>query len=293
MRILISGGTGLIGGNLCVQAARQHQAWATDVVAAPDQLPGVTWLVADLTDREQVAAVFQQARPQAVVHCAAISNIDLAQREQELAWAVNVTGSRHVAELCREWGARLVACSTDTVFDGVRGGYREDDPPSPVNWYGQTKVEMERLVAALAPSWAVARLSMVYGLPALAGPPGYLERLLSSLEAGKATQHSEAELRTPVDALTVRDALLELATGDYQGLLHVAGRERVSRRELARRVAARVGADPVLVQPEPQLSPGKAARPRDASLESARAGQVLATPMLDVAQGLERVLPTR
>jgi dTDP-4-dehydrorhamnose reductase len=292
MRMLITGGTGLVGGNLARVAPSSHQVWVTDLAPASIYMPEVQWLPADLTKAQQVRQVFAQARPEVVIHCAAISNIDQAERDRDLAWEVNVEGSRLVAACCRDFGARLVACSTDTVFGGERGGYRESDEPHPLNFYGRTKVEMERLVAATVPSWAIARLSMVYGLPAVPGPPAYLARLLNSLQAGEAVRASDTEMRTPVDVLTVRDALLELAEGSHQGLMHLAGLDVLSRRELAQQVAAQVGADPALVEPEPLGPlPGKAPRPTNATLDCSLARQVLATPMIGLAEGLRRVLP--
>jgi len=292
MRILITGGTGLVGGNLAVHAPTLgHEVWVSDVVPAPLPLPQVQWRVADITNLDAVQALFAEARPEVVIHCGAISNIDQAEKQPELAWRVNVEGSRHIAQCSADHGARMLACSTDTVFDGEKGGYTEDDRPAPVNRYGQTKVAMEGIVQSTVLSWVITRLSMVYGLPALPGPPAYLERLLGALREGKPTAHSESELRTPVDVLTVRDALLELAVGDYLGFMHLAGTDKVTRRDLALRIARRMKADESLIQVQTATDAAtKAPRPRDATLDCARARQCLHTPMLSLEAGLERVL---
>ncbi len=292
MRMLITGGTGLVAGNLGRVAPNRFEVWVTDAVPAPVELPGVQWRVADLTQPDQVRAVFAEARPEVVLHCAAVSNIDLAEQKPDLAWAVNVGGSRTIAECCADHGARLIACSTDTVWDGKRGGYTEADVPEPVNVYGRTKVEMERIISSTVVSWAIARLSMVYGMPAVPGPPAYLQRLLEALAAGKPTSHSDTELRTPVDVLTVRDALLELAEWDYVGFIHLPGTERATRRELALRVAEYVDADPDLIRSQtPEDEAAKAPRPRDATMSGALAAQCLSTPLRSISEGLVRVLP--
>jgi len=290
MRILITGAGGLIGGHLVTFAQDRHQVWATSRQAAPTFMQNLHWRAVDLAKRADVRALFAEAQPQVVIHCGGITDVDLAERDRDLAWNVNVEGSRYVAECCREQGARLVACSTSSVFDGEQGNYREGDPTRPVCFYGRTKVEMERLVQAMVPSWCVVRLSMVLGFSVYTGRTSPLARLVEMLKFGNPVEQSSLERRTPSDVLTIRDALLELAAGDFVGLLHLAGTTAVTRRDMALAVARRIGADPALVR-EPGPAPlGRAPRPRDSSLDCSRAKGVLATPLLSLEEGLARVL---
>src|SRR4029077_560131 len=121
--------------------------------------------------------------------------------------------TRQVSDLCRETGARLVFCSTDTIFDGEHAPYAEEDPPGPVNLYAETKVEAERIVQGLGTRAVIARLSLVVGLPVLGAGNSFLARMVATLKDGRSVGMTEREVRTPVDVITVGRALLELAAG--------------------------------------------------------------------------------
>ena len=111
--------------------------------------------------------MFDEVRPQAVIHTAALADIDVCQAQPELARAVNVNFTSALAELCADTAARLVFCSTDTIFDGEHAPYSEADVPGPVNFYAETKVEAERIVSSLGANAVIARLSLVMGLPTI------------------------------------------------------------------------------------------------------------------------------
>lgn len=113
----------------------------------------------DVTDRERVLAFALAQRPRVIVHAAAYTDVAGAERERERCWAANVAGTRHVAEAARALKAKLLHVSTDYVFYGDRGGYREDDPPGPVrNYYALSKLVAEE-VARTAPSHLILRTS--------------------------------------------------------------------------------------------------------------------------------------
>src|SRR5581483_5276147 len=108
------------------------------------------WHALDVTDQRAVTAALAASRPAVVIHAAAMADVDACEREPERAEAVNARGTAHVADACASLGARLIYVSTDYVFDGEAGPYREDDPPQPLSVYGRTKLAGERAAAALA-----------------------------------------------------------------------------------------------------------------------------------------------
>ena len=112
----------------------------------------------DITQADSIAAAFAAARPELVVLTAALADIDRCQREQELAERINYLGPLHVARACARHNARLLFTSTDAVFDGTKGFYREDDSPTPANFYGETKARAEAAVLDVLPVAAVVRL---------------------------------------------------------------------------------------------------------------------------------------
>jgi dTDP-4-dehydrorhamnose reductase len=236
--------------------------------------------------------LFDDFRPSVVIHTAAAADIDFCQANAKIAREVNVALTRYLTELCARVSARLILCSTDTIFDGEHPPYVENAAPGPVNVYAETKVEAEQIVRGLGSSGIIARLSLVMGLPLIGAGNSFLSRLLDSLAAGKTVGVPEHEIRTPVDVITVGRALLELAEGDHQGIFHLAGLSRVNRLELNRTIARRFRLSENLLVAQ-RATPGRAPRPRDVSLSIAKTQAELKTRMLTLDEGLSLILEKR
>lgn len=177
---------------------------------------------------------------------------------------VIVDGTANVAAACAATGSRLVNMSTDVVFDGALGRpYREDDPPSPVTGYGQAKLAAEQAVAKRCPGALTARTSLIYGGPPL--PPSRQEQQAIDAEMKFFTD----EIRSPVQVDDLARALIELAAGEMDGIVHLAGADSVSRYEFARLVVAARGGAPDRVGSASFRDMGLE-RPADCRLESSR-----------------------
>ena len=120
---------------------------------------------ADVTNAGEMREVFAWAKPDVVVHAAAIGSVDFAEKHQAQTHAVNVGGTTIVAACCKDFGARLIYISSNAVFDGTRPLYSETDPVSPINYYGQLKVEAERITATCGVPCAIVRPILLYGWP--------------------------------------------------------------------------------------------------------------------------------
>lgn len=288
--LLVTGGSGFVGGN--VLAAGAASGWR--VVNADRQsgaaVEGVEFRYLDIADEGAVNTVVSDARPHAIIHCAAIGDVDQSERDPDLAWRVNVNGTANSARAAAQAGARLIFISTSTIFDGQSGRYREEDPPNPINAYGRTKVAAEHAVRVLCPPALIVRISMAYGYPRTGGA-SFLTRVEEKLRAGEPTDQPADEFRTPIDVLTCADALVELAGMDVDGVLHLGPRERISRYDFAVKVAQRCKADAALVRDSRAGAlPGRAPRPKDVSFNTDRAHALLRTPLLDPDAGLARVM---
>jgi dTDP-4-dehydrorhamnose reductase len=237
--------------------------------------------------------LFESWRPTALIHAAAVANIDYCQSHEQEADTVNVETTRHLAELCGEHGARMVFCSTDSIFDGKRGMYVESDAPHPLNHYAQTKVRAEQIVLAELENAVVARLALVMGFPLIGRGNSFMANMLTSFREGMPVTMPENEIRTPIDVITLGQALLELASNDYRGILHLAGNTRINRYEMGIQIATRLGFARELIKPtNSNAIPGRASRPDDASLDNSKSRNVLKTSMLSLADGLNLVLGT-
>jgi dTDP-4-dehydrorhamnose reductase len=244
----VTGGTGYLGAELVRRAP--EAGW--DVVSPSS-------LELDVRDGRAVARALADLAPDAVIHAA------YRQDPPAAAWAVNVLGSAHVATALA--GRRLVHVSTDVVFSGARGAYREDDELDPVTAYGESKVEAERAVRANNPEALIIRTSLIYGGPGY--PESKHERLARDAAAGSAdVTFFTDERRSPVQVGDLAAALLELVESDLDGILHAAGADDVSRCEFARLIAG----DGVRCGPM-----GDVVRPRDCTLDSSRARAILRT----------------
>ena len=258
MRLLVTGGAGYLGSELVRSAA--HAGWAVRGTWWTRQ-PALEaeWVHADIRDEQAMRRAAEGV--DVVVHT--------AYRQRDDAWSTNVDGSRAVARAAR--GVRLVHLSSDIVFSGERGHYREEDEPAPVNDYGRSKAEAERVVRAEHPDALIARTSLLYG----GLEPGPQEQL-----ARAGSTFFVDEIRSPVAVGDLADALLELAARDIGGILHLGGADDVSRYDLA----LLLGADSARIEAA-RTTPDRAP---DVSLDSSRARALLATRLRGVREVLGR-----
>ncbi len=287
MRVLVTGGAGLVGGRLAALLAGQgFKVLAGRHLAVPPR--SVEAVPLDLLSPASVERALEAT--DAVVHCATLGGADECERRPRDAYELNVTATARLAAACRARGLRLVALSTDQVLAGDRAFSPETEPARPLMVYGQTKLEGEQAVLAAHPDAAVVRLPLMIGRghgPRATGS----EAILGSLCAGRPLRLYEDEFRTPLDPESVAAALASLLAGQAAGVLHLGGPERLSRLELGRRVARVFGLSPSLLQPVPRSAHTGPPRPIDASLDSGRARRELAFAPRPVDEAIRESRP--
>jgi dTDP-4-dehydrorhamnose reductase len=267
-RALVTGATGQLGAYLVrelVARGREVVAWGH---SCPEAVFGTPAPPVDLMAPAALASAFREARPDVVIHAAAMAAVSDCARDPARAEAVNTWATGTLADLCDAAGARLVFVSTDLVFDGERAPYREGDPPAPLSVYGRTKAIAERAVLESA-GHAVVRLSLMFG-PSINGRPNFFDDQVAALRAGQPVRLFHDEWRTPIGLATAARVLIEIADADVTGLLHVGGPERMSRVELGERLARHLGIVTAGIEAVSRLSAAGESRPRDTSLDSRR-----------------------
>ncbi len=269
MRILITGAGGLLGGRLCELLAGEHDV--TGVIRRQGAPYGIQSRATDLTDGAAVAELLRLDRPDAVVHAAALADADICEREPDRARRDNVVATTLLASACGRTGVRLIAISTDLVFDGTRALSNETTTPAPRMQYGRSKLEAEAAAETQCPGAVILRIGLVCGRGH--GPRRTAsEALAFRLRRGEGVTLYEDEWRTPLGSDSVAHAVSAvLKRPDAKGIFHIAGAERLSRVRLGERVAAVLGLDASLIRRAPQRSHQGAPRPADVSLDVARA----------------------
>ena len=258
MRVLVTGAGGMLGREVVrVLSERGH-----DVV-------GLSHADLDVTDKGAVWRALRRERPDVVVHCAAMTDVDGCELDPERAFLVNAVGTAHVAAASNALGAKLIYISTDFVFDGEKEeGYDEFDEPSPVNEYGRSKLWGERMAQALCPKHAIVRTAWLFGFGRRNFVSAVAERLR---EEGKVRAVTD-QVGSPTYTRDLARALLHLVEAEAYGVYHVVNSGRASRFELAKLVAEALGLDPEGAV-EPITSdqwPAPARRPRCSALRSLR-----------------------
>jgi dTDP-4-dehydrorhamnose reductase len=269
-RILVTGASGLLGGRLAEILARSH-----DVVALRHEAPvpsGLDVVDGDLLDGRALDRAFEVARPDAVLHSAAIADPDRCDREPDLARRLNVEASGEVARRCRQRGLRVAALSTDLVFDGERALSAEDVPPRPILYYGRTKLEAEGAVLDASPDAVILRVALVIGRGYGARKTA-TEAVAATLAAGGRPRLFHDQYRTPIDPESVADAVSRAFARSVSGRFHLGGAERISRYELGQRVARVLGFPEQLERVDEASQAVR--RPADASFDSGRARREL------------------
>lgn len=269
-KLLITGASGFLGWTVCRSASGSWRVYGL-ANTHPEALPaGIDAVRADLTSPTDRRRLLETIRPDAVIHLAAASKPNFCQKFPEQSRHINVDAAVTLAELCASMRIPFVFSSTDQVFDGTAAPYSESSPPSPINVYGEQKLEAERLILAGNPNAVVCRMPLMYG-DASPAAESFLQPLLASLKAGTSVSLFVDEYRTVVGAPSAARGLL-LAVGHRGGLLHLGGRQRLSRVEFGLHLAAAVGADPSRIHSCRQRDvPMPAPRPADVSLDSSKA----------------------
>lgn len=289
-RLLIIGASGFIGNHLAHAAADRYQVICGSR-ANPDCPPimGADAIKIDITDFTSVRAAFNRARPDVVALLSAISDLDRCEREPELAEAVNVRGVEYVSRECERIGARLLFTSSGAVFDGRKHGYTEEDPTSPISVYGKTKAEAEALVSRILPGSVIARVGLVLGFALRPGTNALLNKLAGNFRAGRPVAMQDYEFRNPIDAGTLVEWMLALAMrAEASGIFNVGSTDSLSRYDMTRRLAQRMGFSQDLVIRESEPAAGRAPRGNDHFLIPNKIGRLCGTTIPNCDQVIER-----
>lgn len=249
-KILITGTNGLLGQKLVGLLTQQPDVELIATARGQNRLPfsvGYAYRSMDITDRQQVLDVINDVRPDAVIHGAAMTDVDKCELDKEACWAQNVTATEHIVVACRQVGAFLCHVSTDFIFDGVAGPYDETAEPNPISFYGWSKYAAEKVVQHSPIRWAIARTVLVYGIAHDMSRSNIILWVKKSLEDGKTIKVVTDQFRSPTLAEDLASGCALIATQEAEGIFNISGKEVLTPYEMAIRTADYFGLDKSLI----------------------------------------------
>jgi dTDP-4-dehydrorhamnose reductase len=286
LKILITGASGLYGSRLAEKATSGYVVYSgyfrdPPVFGSPIQF--------DTSYKNRVEEVFKKVNPEVVVHAASLTDVDKCETDKELAWKINVEGTRNIVEETKARSAFLVYISTDYVFNGEKGNYKETDQPDPINYYGFTKLKAEELVKDVD-EYCIARASVIYGSTPAAGKVNFALWVLNKLKRNENVKIVADQWNSPTLNINLVDMTLEIIERKLTGIFHLSGATPISRYDFAMLIAQTFDLNKNLITPSTSAEfSWTAKRPRDSSLNTAKAQQKLKNKPLNISHALEKM----
>ncbi len=287
MRILITGASGLLGLNLALETTRRHTVIGT-VNSRQLRTDAFTVIQTNLLAPGAVERLLDSTQPDWVIHCAALAHLEACEADPLMAQQLNTELPRTLASHVARSGARLLHVSTDSVFDGLRGDYGEDDIPTPVGVYSRTKYFAEQAVAEADPTAIIARLS-IYGW-SMDGHRSLSEFFFNNLSQGNAVMGFSDVYFCPMLVNHLAELFIQMLEKKLHGIYHVVSEESLSKYEFGVRIARRFDLDDSLIKPTSITQSGmKTARSPNLTLRADKLRNTLGKALPSLSTGIDRL----
>ncbi|MFY8021927.1 MAG: SDR family oxidoreductase [Bacteroidia bacterium] len=240
MKVLITGSNGLLGQKLVDLYKSNPSVELIATARGADRYPnktGYTYASLDITQKSEVDAVLDLYKPEVVINTAAMTNVDACESEREACDALNVLAVDFLVEACNRINAHFVHVSTDFIFDGTHGPLTEEEKPTPISYYGLSKVKAEEIVQSKSKSWAIARTVLVYGIVSDMSRSNIVLWAKGALESGKSINVVADQFRTPTLAEDLAQGCALIAQQKASGIFNISGKNFMSVYDLVVQVA--------------------------------------------------------
>lgn len=238
--ILVTGSNGLLGQKITERILKTKQFNLIATAKGEDRFPvkeGYIYEEMDILNPENVREIIERHQPDAIIHTAAMTNVDTCEAQQILAYELNVKAVATLIAVCELHHIQLVHLSTDFIFDGAAGPYDEHAAPNPVSYYGATKLEAEETIKNSASRWAILRTIIVYGIVSDMSRSNIVLWAKGALEKGEPINVVNDQWRTPTLAEDLADCCLLAVEKNAQGVYNASGKDMMSISELVGKVA--------------------------------------------------------
>ena len=287
MRILITGASGLLGLNLALETTHRHTVFGA-VNHNALKTDAFTVIQTNLLAPGAVERLLERTQPDWIIHCAALANLDACEADPLLAKQLNTDLPHTLASHVARSGARLLHVSTDSVYDGLRGNYTEEDDPSPIGVYTHTKLEGELAVAQADPRAIIARVNL-FGW-SLTGNRSLAEFFFNNLSNGRKVMGFTDVIFCPLLANDMADIFVKILEMELRGLYHVVSSECLSKYDFGVRLAQRFNLDSSLINPTSVAQSGLvASRSPNLTLRSDKLAKALGESLPRLSTGLDKL----
>lgn len=247
-RILLTGSNGLLGQKLVELIHKEYRS-EYELVATSKGENRITkykdfiFRSLDISDAKAVEKVFKEFKPHILINTAAMTNVDACEADKKGCRQANIEAVQILGAECEQYNTHFIHLSTDFIFDGEAGPYKESDEPNPLSYYGWSKWEGEKIVQQLKCPWAILRTIIVYGIAENMSRSNIVLWAKSALEKQEPLQIVNDQFRAPTLAEDLAKGCMLVAEKGAEGVYHLSGKDQMSIVELVRRVAKYFGLD--------------------------------------------------
>ncbi|MDP2922106.1 MAG: SDR family oxidoreductase [Candidatus Omnitrophota bacterium] len=281
MKLLIIGASGILGSRLFNDAIGKK--WNTLGTYCSHECGGLIYL--DVRDMGSMEKVFDFFRPETVVMAGGITDVDLCTLKPKLSEDINIKGTLNLVKKIKEYGSKLVYVSTDYIFDGESGPYKEEDKPNPINVYGRTKLEAENIVKAKLKDYLIVRTCQLYGIDHMR--KNFAIKIIHNMQNGKNVYAADDLYSTPTYAGSLSEIIIKLIEKKASDIYHGAGAEFINRYDYVNKISDIFELDKSLMQrvklKDLKL---KAKRPKKGGLKTDRVKKIMPSAVFGIDKGL-------
>ncbi len=263
MKILITGSNGLLGQKLIKLLGNKPDIELLATSKGANRVSnqeGYKYQSLDITNQQEINTIFDAFKPNVVINTAAMTNVDACEDDKELCWDLNVNAVKYMIAAAEKYNTHLIHLSTDFVFDGEAGPYKETDQPNPLSYYGKSKYEAEKLLQASNIKWAIARTIIVYGVAENMSRSNIVLWAKEALAKGNPLNIVDDQFRSPTLAEDLAMGCWLIAEKQAEGIYHLSGKDNLSVLDLVYAVADFYGYDKSIITPISSASLNQAAK---------------------------------
>ena len=238
-KILVTGSNGLLGQKLILKLSKDPEVQLLGISKGENRVLDLNfdYQSIDITDENSVHQVIDEFSPEIIIHTAAMTNVDACESDKEGCLNLNVRATQYIADAAQKHKSHIVHLSTDFIFDGNQGPYREEDEPNPLSFYGHSKWDSEKIIQAYPYPWSIARTVLVYGTVPGLSRSNIVLWAIGALKKGDPLKVVNDQFRSPTLAEDLAEGCILIAKGGYEGIFNISGPDYMSVLELVERVA--------------------------------------------------------